>query len=117
MRAILTIILTITICDLFSQTTVTGIVTDSLGNEIGGVYIVEIGTTNGTTTDFNGKFEFNTQRDTAQLLVGFLGFTEKQIYVQTDTSLVIILNEDSGFEYIDFYNTKWITFGLEYDFC
>lgn len=97
--------------------TVTGLVTDSLGNEIGGAHVVEIRTTNGTTTDFNGKFEFSSQQDTATLLIGFLGFIDKQIFVHSDTSLVIALNEDQGFEYIDFYNTKWLTLGLEYDFA
>lgn len=117
MRAILTIILTLIHGDLFSQRIVTGFVTDSLGNELGGVHIVEIGTTNGTITDFNGKFEFKSNQDRFQLLISFSGFTDKQIYVQTDTSLVIILHEDKRFEYIDFYNTKLVTFGLKYDFA
>ena len=41
---------------VIAQTTVSGTVNDASGSSIPGVSIVEKGTTNGTTSDMNGKY-------------------------------------------------------------
>lgn len=38
---------------------ITGLVTDAIGEPIIGASIVEVGTTNGTITDLDGKFVLN----------------------------------------------------------
>jgi outer membrane receptor protein involved in Fe transport len=59
----------------YSQTTVTGTVTDKAGMAIPGVNIVVSGTDIGTTTDFDGKYELTTQLTGEQELKAlFMGF-------------------------------------------
>lgn len=59
----------------YSQTTVKGTVVDKLGIAIPGVNIIVSGTEIGTTTDFDGNFEFTTQLSGEQELKAlFMGF-------------------------------------------
>ena len=44
-----------------------------------GANVVIKGTSVGTTTDFNGKFEFSTTEKSGTFLVSFLGFETKQL--------------------------------------
>ncbi len=115
MKTIFTIILALIYCDLFSQSTIKGVVTDSLNNEIIGVHILELGTENGTVTDFNGKYELTTIKDSTQIIVYHSIYTSKLIYIQSDTILNIKLKEQE-IDIIDFYNSKWLTVGTTYDF-
>lgn len=115
---ILTLSFALIVCDLFSQSTVKGIITDSLGHNLRGAQIIEIGTENKARTDVNGKFEIKTLKDTTQLLVRYIGFLDEKIIIQSDTTLKIALHDEIIIlEHIDFYNTKWLTFGLSYDFA
>ena len=47
---------------IFSQVMVKGTVSDSNGNQLPGVSIVEKGTINGTVSDFDGNFELSVQK-------------------------------------------------------
>ncbi|MCQ2215293.1 MAG: TonB-dependent receptor [Bacteroidales bacterium] len=59
---------------LYAQTkTVTGVVVDELDSPIPGVNVVVSGTTNGTITDFDGKYSINVP-DGAQLTFSFIGY-------------------------------------------
>ena len=59
---------------LFAQTKVIkGVVTDSSGEPLIGVNIVEKGTKNGTITDFDGKFVLNVSPE-SKLKVSYVGF-------------------------------------------
>ena len=53
--------------------TVTGTVTEQNGEPIIGATIMEKGTTNGTTTDFDGNFSINVTKD-AIILVSYVGY-------------------------------------------
>ena len=53
--------------------TVTGTVEDANGQTIPGVNVIERGTTNGTTTDFEGKFTINLQNENSVLVFSFIG--------------------------------------------
>lgn len=78
-----------------SAQTIKGKVTDSSGEGLSFMNVVEKGTTNGTTTDENGEFTLNVQQLPATLVVSSLGFktTEKRV---TDTSYItIVLEEDN----------------------
>jgi iron complex outermembrane receptor protein len=76
----------------FAQSTVTGTVTDSSNEALPGANIVEKGTKNGTSTDFNGKFSLSVN-DGAVLIISFAGYTTKEVSVNGKTNLTIVLSE------------------------
>lgn len=64
----------------FSQTKISGIIIDVENNEpLPGANVFVKGTQVGTTTDFDGKFEFTSSEKSGTLLVSFLGFETKSI--------------------------------------
>ncbi|MEQ6122672.1 TonB-dependent receptor [Pseudotenacibaculum sp. MALMAid0570] len=75
--------------------TIKGKVTDSSGEALSFMNVVEKGTTNGTTTDENGEFSLNVQQLPTTIVVSSLGFktTEKKV---TDTSYITIVLEDDN---------------------
>ncbi|MDI1255923.1 MAG: TonB-dependent receptor [Flavobacterium sp.] len=58
---------------LFAQKEISGTVTDNSGKALIGVNIAEKGTTNGTTTDMEGKFKIRTTAN-ATLIFSYVGF-------------------------------------------
>ena len=76
----------------FAQSNVTGTVTDKNNEVLPGANIVEKGTTNGTSTDFNGKFSLTVQQG-AVLVISFAGYETKEVAVNGKTNLTIILTE------------------------
>jgi TonB-linked SusC/RagA family outer membrane protein len=74
--------------------TVTGTVSDDLGTPLPGVNVVEKGTSNGTSTDFDGNFSINVGNN-ATLVFSSLGFTKKEIVVGAQTSINVVLAEDA----------------------
>ena len=73
---------------------VTGQVVDSKGETVIGATVMEKGTTNGTITDFDGKFTLNVS-DNAILEISFVGFKTQQMRPIPGKSLNIILKEDT----------------------
>lgn len=71
-----------------------GTVTDATGEPLIGVSVVVNGTTNGTITDFDGNFSLNAQPGSV-LVVSYIGYTTQRIKVTQETSLNIILQEDT----------------------
>lgn len=74
--------------------TISGVVTDNTGETIIGANIVEIGTTNGTVTDLNGRFTLTVSPD-ATLKVSYIGYIEKKVKVGATATIDIVLAEDS----------------------
>ena len=59
----------------FSQSTLTGKVLDSdLNSPLPGANIIEKGTSNGTTTDFDGNFSLTTQSNSGSIVISFVGY-------------------------------------------
>jgi len=77
-----------------AQKTVTGTVSDKNG-PLPGASVIEKGTINGTTTDFDGKFSLKVADDNAVLTITFIGYTDREIPVKGQLALSIILVEDS----------------------
>lgn len=73
---------------------VRGVVLDALKEPVIGATIVEEGTTNGTVTDFDGKFSLNVSPN-AKLKVSYVGYAPAIVSVQNKTDLRITLQEDS----------------------
>lgn len=76
-----------------SQISVSGQVT-SLGETMPGVNVLEKGTTNGTTTDGDGRFTLNVSSPDAVLVFSFIGYTMQEIPVGNQTKIDIVMSED-----------------------
>lgn len=73
---------------------ITGTVTDTNGEPVIGANVVEKGSTNGTVTDMNGYFTLETKPN-ATLEISYIGYLSKDIPVGSQTSLRVILAEDT----------------------
>jgi len=77
-------------------TTVTGSVISDQNEPLRGVTVAEIGTTNGVTTDVNGKFSIILRNLPANLSFSNIGFVTQKVPVTNQTNdLKIVLTEDS----------------------
>lgn len=76
------------------QTTISGNVTDSNGNPLPGASVIEVGTTNGTTTDFDGNFKLDLENENATLEVSFIGFTTQRVDAISNANLNLVLAFD-----------------------
>lgn len=74
--------------------TVSGVVRDEKGEPVIGANVVERGTTNGTSTDVDGRFSIRIPSD-AMLEVSFIGYVTQTVSVKGKTSLNIVLKEDA----------------------
>ncbi len=80
----------------FSQGTITGTIIGSDMNEpLPGANVIEKGTTNGTTTNFDGEFTIKTQSASGELVITFVGYTSKTISFSGDQDLGQIMLESS----------------------
>ena len=78
------------------QKTITGTVTDGQGAPLSGANIVEKGTTNGVTADFDGNFSIDVEDEYAVLLVSYIGFATKEVQITGKTSLTVVLEESAA---------------------
>ena len=75
---------------------VKGVVVDATGNPIIGATVLEQGTTNGITTDFNGQFVLKVQSGQSVVSISYIGYLTKS-YVAISTELQrVVLEEDSA---------------------
>lgn len=80
---------------VLQQKAISGKVVDSKGESIIGANVMEKGTTNGTITDFDGKFSLNVSAK-AILQVSYIGYKSQEIPVsQLKAGAVITLKEDT----------------------
>lgn len=75
--------------------TITGVVKDDLGEPIIGANVVISGTTNGTITDFDGKFSLADVSEKDLINVSYIGYLTKEIKIAGTTVFNINLNEDT----------------------
>ena len=81
--------------------TINGNVSDSEGNPLPGAAIQEVGTQNGTTTDFDGNFSIEIENDDAELQFSFIGFKSQTVNVgSSDTINVTLLADASSLDEI-----------------
>ena len=80
----------------FAQSkTVLGTVLDKTGESVIGASVVVKGTTNGTITDFDGKFTLQNVPDNGTIQVSFVGYKTVDIQVKGQSTVKIILEEDT----------------------
>jgi TonB-linked SusC/RagA family outer membrane protein len=81
------------------QFVVSGVVYDEDGGPLPGASIVEMGTLNGTQTDFDGNFSLAVANKNAVLKISYIGFASKEISINGQENLIVILDVDaSGLE-------------------
>jgi outer membrane cobalamin receptor len=82
---------------VLGQTKITGTIVDDTNQPLPGASVVVKGTTNGTSTDFDGKFTLNAKSNSGTLIVSFIGFKSKEAsFSSSKKNLTIQLAEDSG---------------------
>lgn len=74
--------------------TVKGVVKDASGESIPGANVLQVGSTNGTITDFDGNFTIKVPAN-ASLKISFVGYVDKVVAVKGQTKMEIILKEDA----------------------
>ncbi|WP_188462060.1 TonB-dependent receptor [Bizionia arctica] len=85
-----------------AQNTITGTIMDSdMGAPLPGANIVEVGTTNGVSSDFNGYFSLITESTEGEIEISFVGFGKVLVKFSGDTSLgEVTLSSDNSLEEI-----------------
>ncbi|AYB34855.1 SusC/RagA family TonB-linked outer membrane protein [Chryseolinea soli] len=74
--------------------TITGIVTEADASPLPGVNVLIKGTTNGTSTDAEGKFSLSVNDANATLVFSFIGYLTQEVALQARTSLTVELQPD-----------------------
>ncbi|WP_020528900.1 SusC/RagA family TonB-linked outer membrane protein [Flexithrix dorotheae] len=74
---------------------VSGLVTDDVGDPLVGATVLLKGTTQGTITDVDGKFQMQVPDEKAVLVVSFIGFVDQEIVVGNQTQFEINLQLDA----------------------
>ncbi|MDO6809765.1 TonB-dependent receptor [Zobellia galactanivorans] len=90
------LLMCISIIPMYAQEVrVTGQVFDETGTMLPGASIVEEGTTNGTTTDFDGNFSLNVADENARIVVSYIGYKTQTLTVGGRTQFTINMEMDS----------------------
>jgi len=76
------------------QNSISGTITDDLGNPLPGANVIEKGTTNGVQTDFDGNFTMQVAND-AILVISYVGFATEEIPVSGESKFNVQLKPSS----------------------
>jgi len=85
---------------VMAQSTVTGTIIDSdLNAPLPGANVLEKGTTNGTSTDFDGKFTLRTQATSGEIVISYVGYGSITVAFNGDTNIGnVTLSPDNSLE-------------------
>ncbi|MBJ6369392.1 TonB-dependent receptor [Snuella sp. CAU 1569] len=78
------------------QIEISGVIADQNGQPLPGASVLEKGTTNGTQTDFDGKFSLNIGNENAVLVISYIGFLTQEIAIDGKTDIAITMQEDAA---------------------
>ena len=82
---------------ILAQTKITGKVTDqATGDPLPQVTIQEKGTSNGTTTDFDGNYSVTVKSASSVLIFNYLGYKQQEVNVAGKSTINIALVEDAS---------------------
>ncbi|WP_299054871.1 carboxypeptidase-like regulatory domain-containing protein [uncultured Polaribacter sp.] len=87
---------------VLGQTKITGTVVDETNQPLPGASVVVKGTTNGTSTDFDGKFALTSADNAGKIVVSFIGFKSKEVSFSSSKATLgaIQLTEDATLDEI-----------------
>ncbi|WP_373516526.1 SusC/RagA family TonB-linked outer membrane protein [Pricia sp.] len=81
---------------VYIQQSISGTVTDETGAPLPGATVLVKGTTNGTTTDFDGNFVIDADADAdANLVISYLGYSPKEVPVNGQSKITVQLDPDA----------------------
>ncbi|GAA4273075.1 TonB-dependent receptor [Aquimarina gracilis] len=80
---------------LYSQITVSGVVSDA-GGPIPGVNVLVRGTSNGAVTDFDGNYTLDNVAEDAIIVFSYVGFKAQEIPVNGRTTINVTMQEDAA---------------------
>jgi iron complex outermembrane receptor protein len=86
--------------------TIKGKVTDSSGEGLPYMNIVEKGTTNGVVSDDNGNFSITVKNLPSTLVVSSMGFETKEVKVTNTSFLIISINDDNALDEVVVTGTR-----------
>jgi TonB-dependent starch-binding outer membrane protein SusC len=86
-------LLVVSMVTAHAQSSVSGTIIDETGSPIPGVSILEKGTSNGTTTDTNGKYTISVGPN-ATLIFSFIGYASQEASAAGRTTLDVTLQPD-----------------------
>ena len=97
MRTTFSILMLLCGAFIFAQTTVTGKVTDNNGEPLPGANVIVVGTSTGTSTDFDGMYTLVTDENPPfTIQVSFTGFESQTLEVTSNNQTIdVSLNEGS----------------------
>lgn len=75
------------------QKTIAGLVVDETGETVIGASVQEKGTTNGTVTDLDGKFNLTVSGN--ELVVSYVGYVPVTVQIGNQTSVRVVMREDT----------------------
>lgn len=78
------------------QSEINGTITDENGQPLPGASIVEKGTTNGVTTDFDGLFSIELDGKDPTLVISYVGYATKEIVVAEKNEINVQLEPDAA---------------------
>lgn len=78
------------------QQAIRGKVNDAQGMPLPGATVLEKGTTNSTTTDFDGNFSLNIVSTNAILLISYIGFEDKEVLANNSSLMTIRMIEGTN---------------------
>lgn len=81
----------------FAQQSITGQVTDSNGDALPGVNIIEKGTSNGTTSDFDGKYIINADSN-GVLVFSYVGYETQEVEINGQSTFNITLSDGEALD-------------------
>lgn len=81
---------------ILAQSTIKGVVVEAgINMPLPGANVIEKGTTNGVVTDFDGNFTLETESDSGEILITYVGYTTKTVAFTKDADLGTISMESS----------------------
>jgi len=101
------LIMLVVLCtaNLFAQKTISGTVTDINNGPLVGASIIEKGTTNGVTSDFDGKYSI-TVAENATLVFSYTGFNEKAVKIGESETLNVQLEEGLALDAVQLIGSR-----------
>jgi len=90
---------------IFSQQTISGKISDPDGTPLAGATILEKGTSNGTTADFDGLFKI-TVKDNATIIISYVGYKQKEINVSGKSTIDVKLQPGNQLDEVILVGTR-----------
>ena len=78
------------------QSTIQGVITDETGMSLPGANIIEKGTSNGVTTDFDGKYSITVSNSNAVLIFSYVGYQSQEIIVGNQATINVQIKQDAS---------------------